>query len=290
MGIMPYTTEKSPIFQVVESYANVNRPRLLKMLWKLLDGDLITSLDPIRSHSLDVNPYPNPDARVEHAHKDWWGWHEVNNTWRSQEPFDPVNNRYTGFWNHWYGDAEAIFRETMIRALSLAVGLPREDPAITQQYRGHDRPVDLRDHPGRVGQHWPITILWKCPEPWYEGWIEFQEWGGAPREGHVTVVLSTPAHGVQLFDTPVRPDTEVGSDPYHAYELNPSDRSGPTGLWVVSHVLNRKWVPSTGPSIPSPPASWGPPVLGSPVESLGPIVCVSPAVGQGGASPTGIPY
>jgi hypothetical protein len=290
MGIMPYTTEKSPIFQVVEHYLNNDRMRTLALLWRLLDGDPITSLEPIRSRTLDHQPYPTPADRAAHANRDWWGWEERGGTWFSQEPFHQHENPYTGFWNHWYGDAEGIFRETMIRALSLALGLPKEDPAVTQQHRGKARPQALHHHKGRTGQHWPISILWKCPEPWYEGWLEFQSWGDGPREGHVTVVLSTPAHGVALFDTPVRPARDVQGDPYHAYELNPRDRRGTTGLWVVSHVWNRKWNPAADPWAPSPPTSWGPPVLGAPVESLGEIVCVSPAVGQGGASPTGIPY
>jgi hypothetical protein len=295
MPIMPYTTEKSPVFQVVESYVNVDRPRLLQLLWDLLDGGDIASLDPVDSTTLDVAPYYTPALRRVHAKRDWWGYPEVpppgsKNYQPPQEPFNRRTHPYSGFWNHWYGDAEKIFRETMIRAFSLSLGLPREDAATTEEFGGGPRPPDLQNTPGRDGQHWPITILWKCPEPWYEGWIEFQEWGSGRREGHVTVVLSTPAHGRPLYDTPVRPLSSVANDPYHAYELNPPDRRGPTGLWVVSHVLNYKWYPRRGPGVPSAPTSWGPPVLGAPVESLGAVVCVSPAVGDGGASPTGIPY
>jgi hypothetical protein len=132
--------------------------------------------------------------------------------------------------------------------------------------------------------------LQHCPSPWWEGWIEFKEWGTGVHDGHVTVVLSTPAHGVPLFNTPVRPASQVGNDPYNAYEKNPPDRRGPNGLWVVSQVLNRKWPRPRYASAPSAPRRWGVPVLGAPVESVGDVVCVSPAVGHGGVAPAGIPY
>jgi hypothetical protein len=218
----------------------------------------------------------------------WWGRRRVTpGNWADQAPYDPVNNPTTGFWKHWYGDAEGVFRETMIRALAISLGVPREDPADTAKHRGKKRPPAMRG----TSQHWPISILWKCPSPWYEGWIEFKDYRrpGA-KSGHVTVVLSTPSHGVRLFDSPIRPVTSpaVVNDPYGSYQVNPTEPAGPEGLWVVSQVAHTL-IP-TPPPEPTPAGTWTPPTLGDPVVSVGSVVCVSPAVGDGGVAPEGIPF
>jgi len=290
MGIMPYTTEKNPMFQVVESYMNgpQNRTRSLQALWDLVDGERIADSNPVKSTTLDHGPLNTPPLREKHIEEDWFGRRpdppppQDPQQWLDQEQFDPVTKQNTGFWNYWYGDCEGIFRETLIRAFALSLGLARDKLELTNGQRPHE-------HPERPGQHWPITFLWKCPEPWWEGWIEFQSWGSGPHDGHVTVVISTPAHGVALYDSPVRVPPP-NDHPYNAYAEDPIDRKGPTGLWVVSQKKNGTWNPDVFPSAPSPPASWGVPVLGAPVRSEGKVVCVSPAVGDGGAAPYGIPY
>ena len=291
---MPYTTEKSMIFQVVESWANGSREVALQAMWDLLDGTKkISDFDPIRSTTLDYPPYDTTDKRRKHVEEDWWGHTATNplgTQWSDKQP-DYAVKPTTGFWKHWYGNAEGVFRETMIRALAISLGLPREDPAVTNEYRGSARPPAMRGG----SQHWPISILWKCPCPWYEGWIEFKEspkpwWCPGPKRGHVTVVLSTPSHGVKLYDTPIRPSNarSVRDDPYHAYQKNPVEPSGPEGLWVVSQSLHTL-MPNPVPTSPYP-GEWGPPTLGEPVLSTGPVVCVAPAVPDGGASPSGIDY
>ena len=298
MGIMPYTTEKNIIFQVIESYCNDtnHRERVLQVLWDLIAGADIATQTPVMAPSLDplTPPAVGRTARQErtrYINEDWFGKKERragnNFTYGPQPVWNPSAQAgglpNTGTWNWWYGDCEGILRETLIRALCLSLGLSKtqaEDPA---------KP----DHsPHRGYQLWPISFLWKCPQPWYEGWIEFQRWGANPQDGHVTVVISSPAHGVKLYNTPVRPSgwPPVVLDPFHAYAYNPDDRTEKTGVWVVSQVLNAAWNPADYPSGPTPPTTWGPPVLGAPVRSQGEVVCVSPAVPDGGASPTGIPY
>ena len=76
-------------------------------------------------------------------------------------------------------------------------------------------------------RHWPITLLWKCPQPWYEGWIEFQEWGNQARDGS--------RHGRPL-DARARPEAlhepvaaaraQVANDPYNAYKRRPARAGG----------------------------------------------------------------
>lgn len=284
---MPYTTEKSPVFQVAETYANSTRQDALELLWALLDGDEpVSEMAPILSTSLDFPPYVSADLRTAHVEEDWWGrTRRDDGTWEDQQPYHPKNNPTTGFWDHWYGDAESVFRETMIRALSVSLGIPRETEAQTEELRGGPRPRSMSG-----SRHWPISVLWKCPQPWYEGWIEFKEDGPGPREGHVTVVLSTPSHGVKLYNSPIRPpgSSTVTSDPFGAYELNPTEPKGPEGLWVVSHAYN--WVVPKVLAVATAPGTWAPPVLGAPVVSLGKVVCVAPAVGDGGVAPSGMAY
>lgn len=285
MPEMPYTTEKHEALQVIEHYLNADRTRALTTLWRLLDGADLTALDPIRSTNLNHPPYPNPDDRIAHVNGDWWGRQrdEASGQWGPQAPFHATKNRTTGFWEHWYGDAEAVFRETMIRALSVALGIEREDADDTAQYGGTERPPSMHGT-----RYWPISLLWKCPQPWYEAWIEFQQWGEQRRDGHVTVVLSTPAHGTKLYNSPIRPANAQPPDPYQAYQFDPRSPAGPYGLWVVSQALHRAW--SAPASAPSPSGQWSPPPLGCYVESMGPVVCVSPSVPDGGAAPNGIPY
>jgi|GEM_PF-4369795 len=285
---MPYTTEKSMVFQVVETWGNGSRDVALQAMWDLLDGKAISELAPVASTTLNYPPYDTPDLRRQHVEEHWWGrTKDATGAWVDQPPYDPANNPTTGFWKHWYGNAEGVFRETMIRALAISLGLPREDAQDTQKYGGKGRPLRLRGG----SQHWPLSILWKCPSPWYEGWIEFKDYGGRPaNNGHVTVVLSTPSHGVKLYDSPIRPpgSATVTNDPYHAYAVNPTVPAGPEGLWVVSQAAH--CLMPTVPPGPTPPGTWTPPTLGQPVMSAGSVVCISPAVGDGGASPTGIPY
>jgi len=293
---MPYTTEKAMIFQVVETWGNGSRDTALQAMWDLLDGiKKIADFDVLRSTTLNYAPYETVEKRQRHVEEDWWGHTPIGPAanvprWSDTQP--PYHERpMTGFWKHWYGDAEGVFRETMIRALAVSLGLPRETEAVTKQWRGKPRPQNLRGS----GQHWPISILWKCPSPWYEGWIEFKAerkpwWRLGPPQGHVTVVLSTPSHGVKLYDTPLRPSSadSVALDPYQAYRKDPVEPAGPEGLWVVSQTLHTLMPNTTQTS--AYPGEWGPPVLGKPVLSTGPVVCVAPAVPDGGAAPSGIPF
>lgn len=282
--LMPYTTEKSPIFQVVESFANGDRARALPVLWSLLDDAPIAELPPVSSTTLNHGPYNTPEKRAQHVNEHWWGWKQnAAGGWDKQAPFDANSNRTTGFWEFWYGEAEPVFRETMIKALSISLGIRREDPNDTQKYKGGERPASMHGT-----RHWPISILWKCPSPWYEGWIEFQQWGQGPREGHVTVLLSTPAHGVQLYNTPLRPPSEQADPPYRAYQVDPAEPLGPNGLWLVSQVYHRKWNPPG--NAPSAPGRWSAPTLGAYVESVGNVVTVATRVADGGVAPGGIPY
>ncbi len=285
---MPYSTEKSMIFQVTESWINGPRTTAVQALWHLVDGKPVADMAPVGSSNLNYPPIDTVDKRRAHVEEHWWGRkQDATGAWVDQDPYHPANNPTTGFWEHWYGDAEAVFRETMIRALCISLGISRK---LAEQSKNHG----LRK-PGRLSagsRHWPISILWTCPSPWYEGWIEFKDYGSirSVKGGHVTVMLSTPSHGVRLYDSPIRPADAptVLNDPYQAYALNPDEPAGPQGLWVVTQAAHSQ-MPSTAPP-PTPAGTWAPPTLGQPVYSAGPVVTVSPAVPDGGAAPGGMPY
>jgi hypothetical protein len=242
---------------------------------------------PVASSNLNWPPVQTYDLRRKHVEEHWWGKHQdASGAWVEQGDYDAATNPTTGFWMHWYGDAEGIFRETMIRALCVSLGIPRGEA----DSRSNIRKLTKKPAWYRGGRQWPISILWKCPEPWYEGWIEWKDYGVAGnKSGHVTVVLSTPSHGVKLYDTPIRPPDAptVVNDPYHAYQLNPDEPAGPEGMWVVSQVLNKPL--AYGKPQPTPPGDWSPPTLGLPVYSAGSVITVSPATPDGGAAPNGMP-
>ena len=289
---MPYTTEKSMIFQVTESWVNGSRADALGALWHLVGGGRIADMAPVGSPNLDTYTGTTAPWRRDHVEEHWWGsTPNAAGGWGPQEPYDPVNNPTTGFWQHWYGDAEGIFRETMIRALCISLGLARSEAEQLRPMFGRRKtiPVSLR---GNGTQHWPISIIWKCPCPWYEGWIEFKQYSGrsTPKGGHVTVVLSTPSHGVKLYDTPIRPTNQppVSNDPWGTYQLNPDGPAGPEGLWVVSQAAHAQ-IATNQSNNKSAANTWGPPTLGLPVYSAGPVVTVATAVGDGGVAPPGIP-
>ncbi len=285
---MPYTTEKSMIFQVTESWLNSNRTNALGALWHLVDGGPISEMAPVGSTNLNHPPVDTVDKRKAHVEEHWWGREQdAAGAWVDQPPYDPVSNPTTGFWKHWYGNAEGIFRETMIRGLCISLGISRSRAEQSKEF-GRRKPSKL----SAGSRHWPISILWKCPCPWYEGWIEFKDYGAARsvKGGHVTVVLSTPSHGVKLYDSPIRPATAptVANDPYHAYALNPNEPAGPEGLWVVSQAAHSQ-IPNAKQD-PTDAGTWTPPTLGQPVYSAGPVVTVAPAVPDGGAAPGGMPF
>ncbi len=103
------------------------------------------------------------------------------------------------------------------------------------------------------------------------------------------MLLSTPSHGVKLYDSPIRPANAetVVNDPYQAYDLNPDGPAGPEGLWVVSQSAHTQ-IPNAKQG-PTNAGDWAPPTLGQPVYSAGTVVTISPAVPDGGAAPAGMP-
>lgn len=270
-GTMPYSLEKGPYFEVLESYLNESEARLTDTLDRLRKGNPITSIPMIESTTLDVPGY-DLAYRVRHVSEDWFGMvKDASGSYQPQPAFDPVKNPTTGFWQHWYGDAEGIFRAACIRALEVALGLE------------HGQAISRRS----IRRHWPIYFLWKCPQPWYEGWISWEKSGSGPTDGQVTFVFATPGHGEGLRNTPLRPAGE--SKVPAGYEFEPRSCDGDLGLWVVTHAYQApRVVPTT---IPTGMGAWpSAATLGNSYQSSGPVVCVAPPEDEGGVLPGGRSY
>ena len=258
-GSMPYSLEKGPYLSVIEDYVNGDRGRALETLATLRNGGAIDEIDAFDSQPLDAGPYSTSQLR-DHFKRDWLGYkQDGQGNWQPPAPFDNVASPTTGFWQAWHGDCEGVLRLTLIRALEVSLGIPHtQAPAANPT------------------QHWPIELFWRCPVPWFEGWVTWRANGSGPG-GQVTVLLTTPSHGHPLKNSPLRSKTPPDPD----YQENPPAAVGPQGSWVVSQGYHRPRV-----TVVSLPATaeipWTFPTLALAYKSEGPPVTVSPAEWEGG--------
>ncbi|MGH9275340.1 MAG: hypothetical protein ACRDZU_11900 [Acidimicrobiales bacterium] len=259
-GGMPYSLEKGPYFSVIEDFANGSSLRMLQSLRHLRQGLPISDLPALDSTTLDAGPY-NTDQLADHVDRDWFGYvQSATGALQPQPPWDPAYNTHTGFWVEWYGDSEAVFRETLSRALELCLGLDHgENPAGTA-----------------VPRHWRLELFWRCPIPWFEGWVTWRKHGKGRRDGQVTVVVSTPSHGHPVKNTPVR----TGELAAGGYALNPVTAPGDQGMWVVSQTYHRPWPKTVTEE--SGLGEWTFPTKGLAYVSEGAVVVVAPPEREGG--------
>ena len=256
-GSMPYSLEKGPYLSVIEDYVNGDRARALTALTSLRNGDAIDQLEAFDSQPLDAGPYSTVQLR-DHFKRDWLGYtQDAAGNWLPPSPFHEVASPTTGFWQAWHGDCEGVLRLTLIRALEVSLGIPHTQTASVNPT-----------------QHWPIELFWRCPIPWFEGWVTWRT-GNGP-SGQVTVLLSTPSHGHPLRNTPLR--SKNPPDPN--YEEDPPAAVGPQGSWVISQRYHRPRVIVL--SLPSPVGQGTFPTLALAYNSLGAPVTVSPAEWEGG--------
>jgi hypothetical protein len=257
---MPYTLEKGPYFSVVEDFANDDPARMVTALKHLRGGGRISAIQALDSTTLDAGPYTAPQLR-DHIETHWFGAVKgTSGQWSKQPPFDPQHHPNTGFWQEWYGDAEGVLREGLIRALEVALGVRHgEDPG------------------SRIPRSWRLEVFWRCPIPWFETWVTWRQHGNGPRDGQVTVLISTPGHGHPVKNTPVRQNEPANS----GYQLNPVNTGGaPQGMWVVSQAYHRPWPKQI--TVESGLGEWTFPAQGLGYVSQGPVVVVSPPEREGG--------
>jgi len=283
---MPYTLAKGTILAVLEDLANPatddELARLETDLARLRAGDPLTSISLVDSPNVND---PNLPPLLQRLEWNWFGKvYDGAGGYLAQEPFGPTNTR-TGYFKRYYGDVEGIIRETMIRSVEVAFGLD------------HDAPLDA------ATRQWPIEILWKCPNPWFEGWVTWRRHGPGRTEGQVTVIVASPAEDVG-------PLVNVASLPPRAEAPLPDPTTLPAdhqGMWVVSHEEHVKHNVDALASLPGvayvdrlidgvrpwsgfPTGQWSIPVPSTTWQGVGAIDVVHIPEGAGGAAPFGAPY
>jgi hypothetical protein len=270
-GGMPYQLEKGPYFAVAETMLDFGssaqqRLALLAQMRAGTDPDQLPTLD---STNLDVGPLNTFDKRRDHMDTHWFGKSRPNSAarWTPQPPLNPNNPKPTGFWHNWYGDADGIVAQTFIRAVEVSLGL---------QHPGGNAPTRC----------WPIEIFWRCPAPWFEGWVT---WRGEPDgSGHVTVHLHTPSHDDSVLL--LGPRRGAPDNLKHDYKDNPLSSTMDRGMWVITHEQQEP-LPYYAATNPSPPGQpWQLPTFGPFYYSHGEIVCVQPNEPDGGVRNQGRPY
>jgi hypothetical protein len=221
---MPYHMHKGHTWQTIDRYLSTHdldkrAHRKAALLTALRDPRkyprFTDVFDMIRPKSY-VPPNGRPekidpvDALVAHMNKDWFGCVKANNgtgKWQPQPPFGP-DNRTTGFWSNWYGDAEAIVREATARAIEVSFGLehgadiPEKNGAVTD---------------GSVLRNWPVEFWWLCGMRWFHASITWRHLHSRPRDGVVTVTWITPGNGDAMYhdldSEPQHPDDSFALDP-----------------------------------------------------------------------------
>jgi hypothetical protein len=256
---MPYNLERGPYLEMLEDLINRDPHRCLRSLRQ--PDQPVTALlrdPPVR---ISGGPYPDTALLADHIDRDWFGI----------EPGSDGATPVSRYWAYWRGDAQGIVRETMIRAIEVALGLDHgELPPATDR------------------RHWTVSILTACGIRWFEGWISWRRVGGTPDAGHVVVLLLTPTHGKPAEPTLLRPSSSWTDSP--PYAVNPDRADGDQGLWAVGTVLERRVDPDPTSGQWLPPGSFPRPHLGPTYVGEGEVVVVAPPEVQGGVMPGGRPY
>ncbi len=261
MPPMPYHLEKGPMLAVIEDYLDDDQRALDTLaamrnpntkLWKLPVFDSKTLLNnqgqKFRDYALDMKV-------------NWFGIDAAVSATK-QPAFDPATNSTTGTWQAYYGDVDEITRETISRALEIALGVRHGDPV-----------------PKRPERHWPIDFYWKCGQAWFEGWVTWR----TSREGasRVVVIFATPHDGTAVLADPA--SGTMSAD----FAVSPPDQAFETrgaGMLVVTHENHKEHPPTASKAVgsgqPSPGLAW--PRPGARYQGTGAIIAVSPAEVDGG--------
>ncbi len=253
-GFMPYLVDKGPYFSVIESKLADPATRA-QALVDLRGGIAIADLVGFDSTNLAADGL-NPALRKQHLENDWFGFGGAQM-----------------FWFGYDGNPELILRDAMTRAIEVSFELEHGDPA---------------PDPGAAGtcRNWPIDLYWICQGPWFQCWVL---WRSAEQgEGHVTLVITTPAAlGYPLTSKITRP-VDPTSPPYTATDYaHPPEAHAPPpraglekGMWVIGHEDYRRTIVMS--TIGTRFGEIQVPSLGWQAVDPTSVECVSPAEWEGG--------
>jgi len=309
-GTMPYVLDKGPYFSVVESRLD-NLPTRAQALLDLRamaaangqgpPGTMVADICGFDSKNLgSPNPptgdHRTPAARKRHLNEDWFGMSDASGVWRKQPP--PLNAS-TGCWANYAGDAEAILREGMIRAIEVSFDIPTggPPPADVHAIPQWNQAVAWQANHSPTSRHWPIDVTWICQGPFFQCWVTWRRLNDSPTGGHVNVLITTPATEpspmtapypiTARITRPIPPDTTPPGPDYHCPPVATAAHTGDRGIWVIGHENYRQIpMPSTGGTnsggMNMPSLGW------VPLDTA--VVVVEPAEWEGGVVPPGRAY
>jgi hypothetical protein len=258
---MPYNLEQGPYLGMLEDLINREPVRCLESLRD--PNKRVTALLRDAPSRIEGGRYRDTAKLADHIDHDWFGL-------KPDSDATPTSR----YWAYWRGDAEDIVRETIGRAIEVALGLQHDETA-----------------PDAPGQRWPISVLTACGIRWFEGWISWRRVGAEPHSGHVLVLLLTPTHGKPAEPTLLRPTRSFPADPPGApYAVNPDRANGDRGLWAIGAVREERIDPEGTSERWVSPGEFPRPHLGPTYQAHGEVVVVAPSEAQGGVLPGGRRY
>ena len=170
-------------------------------------------------------------------------------------------------------------RAAMIRAIEVSLGIAPVAPG--------------QGVPATFPRQWPVDLYWICQGPWFQCWVLWRQSDATAAEGHVTLLITTPAADgypvTSKITRPVNPNDPPYTAPEYASPPPPAARLNRRGMWVIGHEDYAQppepVTTSTGPSakgeIVWPEVEW---------RAAGAVVCVAPAEWEGGVLHDGRPY
>jgi hypothetical protein len=184
-----------------------------------------------------------------HIDRDWFGIID-----RETGAVDPAAAWWRGFRGE---DLEGIVRETFVRAIEIAFGIP---------HGGSPAPGTPR---------WPIELFWITSQASFEGWVSWRRLPGDSVGGVVSVFLSTPAIRPDALEQPLRSEAATGP----AADASDDGETAHLGLERQGMVMiaHRSLGPLEGSE-----SEAGPRIDEGPLRGHGPVVVVRPSEAEGG--------
>lgn len=282
MGGMPYMVEKGPVWQSFDRW--FGRSNLQQRLQRKLD--VLVSLQQ-NGRFTDFVPAGTtmPPAQVQllkqHINDDWFGLPKLpGGGWGPPNPPNTSpSGPGTGKWVNWWGDAETIAREAVIRAIEVSLGLHHHDWTPANPVTLADYGISASAPPAR---DWPIEFWWICPLPTFQASLTWRHDHANNNRGLVAVTWLTPSNGDELFhELDHTPRTQPNPGQYIGWAVDPADAPSRFGSWLIGQGDNDTVHPPSWS--PTPSGTWPSTVDG--VWSYGEIVTVSPELLDGGVDP-----